>query len=66
MPFSGSWSLINPIGQEWWVSVTDMRKKKSKKDYDAPQVKDHGTLTDLTKGGSGKTLDGGGPPRTKA
>jgi hypothetical protein len=61
---SGSWSLINPIEQEWWVSVTDKRKKK-KKSYDAPKVKDHGTLTDLTKGSSGKSTDVGGPPRTK-
>ena len=54
------------IQQEWWVSVTDMSKKKGKKKYEAPQVKDHGTLTDLTKGGSGKKVDGGGPPRSKA
>jgi hypothetical protein len=42
-----------------------MSKKTGKKKYDAPQVKDHGTLTDLTKGGSGTKIDGGGPPRTK-
>jgi hypothetical protein len=65
MPFSGSWSLINPIEQSGGVSVTDIRKKKSKKNYDAPQVKDHGTLTDLTKGGVGLKTDAGGPPRTK-
>jgi hypothetical protein len=59
------WQLINPIDSSGGDSVTDMRSKKTKKKYDAPQVKDHGTLTDLTKGGVGLKTDAGGPPRTK-
>jgi hypothetical protein len=57
--------MINPIQQSGGASVTDMRKNKEKKTYEAPQIKDHGTLADLTKGGTGKKTDAGGPPRTK-
>ena len=46
--------------------MTDKGKKKSKKTYDAPKVKDYGTLTNLTKGASGTSTDTGGPPRTRA